>query len=453
MIINSPLLFLVSALLLIGYLAYKNHSSATVLLIALLPTYLLRLYIFRLPTNFFELAVTAVALVGFMQPSVRATWQRSSSRLPRLFYFLVLVFVLSTIISTYVSPHLLTSLGILKSWVIIPLIFGWLIFSVGQSLVNRSKITFSLVASGTFIALFSLIQLNPLSLSRLKGPYDVPNSLALFLAPIFILAFFSLRSPLSLLSRYFNYTSLIIIGLTIIATQSFSAILAITFVLIISLLIHSSQRGKIISVLLLIFLLSSLFFFYTGRFPYLLSPLTSNQPNSTSVRWQLWSVSVDLIKANFFLGTGLGTFEPAYQQGLHQRWQKFENCKLKTQNCFQPLPEFVYRDPHNWILSFWLNTGLLGLLSFAGLHIIIFWPLFKLRITSYGLRVTDYKPPPPALALLTLLIFGLFDTIYWKNDLSALHWGLISLILSSLPQGDADEVGVGVGVVPKEVKP
>ena len=33
------------------------------------------------------------------------------------------------------------------------------------------------------------------------------------------------------------------------------------------------------------------------------------------------------------------------------------------------------------------------------------------------------------LVLVSILIFGLTDTVYWKNDLSALYWIIISLIM------------------------
>ncbi|HLD25813.1 MAG TPA: hypothetical protein VJC05_02120, partial [Candidatus Andersenbacteria bacterium] len=58
----------------------------------------------------------------------------------------------------------------------------------------------------------------------------------------------------------------------------------------------------------------------TGRGQYLLSPLFSDTPNSISVRGQLWSVAAELITEHPFLGIGLGQFEPAYQEKLHDRF-------------------------------------------------------------------------------------------------------------------------------------
>jgi len=221
-------------------------------------------------------------------------------------------------------------------------------------------------------------------------------------------------------------------GLAIIATKSLAAVLSITLTLIIGLIFFSSlSKRKIILATLTFLVVSGSYFYFTGRLSYLALPLATGEANSISVRFQLWSISLGLIKDNPLLGIGLGTFEPAYQQKLHERFQKFEKCeslslanRLTTKNCLPPLAEYVFRDPHNCLLSFWLNTGLLGLLSFAGIHFIIIKKIF-LSVNK------KHQSLPVALALLALLIFGLFDTIYWKNDLSALHWALIALAINA----------------------
>jgi len=139
---------------------------------------------------------------------------------------------------------------------------------------------------------------------------------------------------------------------------------------------------------------------------------SSSSGASLAVRQQLWSVGRQLIAEHPIFGVGLGQFEPQYQRVLHERFSQFNSGLLSP----EPIPEFVFRDPHNWIIAFWLNAGLLGLVAFIGVHIVAVW-----RSKERGV----------VLALVLLLLFGLVDTIYWKNDLATLHWVLISLTLAS----------------------
>jgi O-antigen ligase len=183
--------------------------------------------------------------------------------------------------------------------------------------------------------------------------------------------------------------------------------------------------------LILLFIAASLLVITTtGRLSYLFQPwLHHGSYNSLSVRLQLWDVSLELIKEHPLFGVGLGTFEPAYQQKLHTRFKQYENCSQANTNCIKPLPEFVFRDPHNWPLSFWLNTGLLGLASFTLINFLVIGSAAtQLRLAS---KETGQKLITASmLALVALLLFGLTDTIYWKNDLSALHWIIVALLVS-----------------------
>jgi O-antigen ligase len=385
-------IFILFALALFALLAYQRYSFAVILLTGLLPTYLLRLTVFNIPTNFLELAIVITATTGFLQTSTRKTWRQTWRQVPSIFIILTFLFVFACLISTVVSPHLHTSLGILKGWIIIPILLGWLVITIAHQ-KPTSKIINALLISGTVMAIIALFQLG--TLERVKGIYDVPNSLALFLTPLLILATWHIKKIPYLLS-------FIIIAAAIIATQSVAAIIVIIITTMIA-AGGAAGRRKFLLLILIFLLISVGYFTYTGRLTHL--------HNSVAVRLQLWSVSWDLIKQHPLVGVGLGTFEPAYQHQLHQRFALAET---------DPLPEFVFRDSHNWPLSFWLNTGLLGLLSFIGLHLYIFR---QKKSTHYSLLTTT---------LLSLLIYGLVDTIYWKNDLATLHWLLLSLLLSSI---------------------
>jgi O-antigen ligase len=415
-------IFIFLAIILLAFLSLKHHTAAIVLLTGLLPTYLLRLSIFGLPTSFLELAIITIAITGLLQVSVRQSWRVAWRRLPTPFIIFLGLFMISTIVSTYISPHPYTSLGILKGWILFPLIFGWLIVTIAP--YKTSQIINALIASGTAMSLVGLMQIN--GLNRIKGVYDVPNSLALYLAPIFIMVLWQSTRAFKAHQKIEKITFILaslIIGGALIATQSAAAIAAITISLLLGIFYWANplfkKRWLVLATLFVVVAASYLFF--TGRLAYLVSPLRAEGPsNSISVRVQLWDLSQQLIKEHPLLGIGLGSFEPAYQQKLHERFQEFENCNLQHKNCIQPIAEYVFRDPHNWVLSFWLNTGLLGLFSFIFINAYVFWRAKNTTLTQQSIL----------LALLVLLLFGLTDTIYWKNDLSALHWTILALLIA-----------------------
>ena len=432
-------------------------NTLIVLLAGLLPTYLIRFPLFGIPTNFFEVAVVTVFLVTMCVPKTRKQLISSMRAIPMSFLVWMCLFLLAAIISTIYSPVLRSSLGVLKGWVVIPMFFGLLVYSVARTVV----ILHSLTLSGLVVALLGLSQAD--GFERIKSIYDVPNSLALFLVPVFVIAS---RLGIQKKDRFYQLSSLIML-IAIIYTQSFGAIIALVGTVVIGHVFVSwfpspqlgrgilprrregegwlggmlyglpssvirfahvtfspiGEKGNYYLLFFILLIFFTLFFTFSGRIQYLISPFTHpNTTNSATVRLQLWDIGIRLIQKHPILGIGLGQFEPAYQAELHRRFAEKENGLI---------PEFVFRDPHNWILSFWLNMGLLGSISFVGLNYLAIkgFTLSERSESKGGGRDREHVYNQSiTLALISILIFGLFDTIYWKNDLSALWWMLLFLL-------------------------
>ena len=92
---------------------------------------------------------------------------------------------------------------------------------------------------------------------------------------------------------------------------------------------------------------------------------------------------------------------------------------------FRPanLPVHIY--PHDMWLTTWSELGLLGLLSFAVIFFGLLW-----RGARTLPRATDiYRPVlwGAVGALVLYTVHGLFDSPYWKNDLSVEFWLLAAL--------------------------
>jgi O-antigen ligase len=126
-----------------------------------------------------------------------------------------------------------------------------------------------------------------------------------------------------------------------------------------------------------------------------------------SGRLGIWSDSIAMLRHRPLFGAGLSGFA----QRMGPAWT--------TKH------QIVVIFPHNIVLNFWSETGLLGLIAFAGIFIVT-------AVTAWrGFRSGDAGWRPihlgVLLALLAVLGHGLVDVPYFKNDLSLEFWALIAL--------------------------
>lgn len=402
------------------WLAIKFPRHAALLLALILPSYLIRLSVGPIPTTYLELSVWVVTFGILLNRASRQNLTNFITNLPRPLIYAAAGFLLAAVISTIISPNLRSSAGILKGWVITPMVAGAVVGSTIRSKKDIQSIIFALIASGTAMAAYALMTFQPGS--RLVGVYDVPNSLALFISPLLTASIWQLWTAKEKSQKYLLLAASIIMGIALIGTQSLGGIVSVIAALLITSAIYSTgqQKKRNILTMLILVVVAGAVLWQTGKIQYLLTLLTNpDKTNSISVRLQLWSISWELIREHPLLGIGLGQFEPNYQIKLHERFQNYSPAPG-----WQPLSEFVFRDSHNWLFSFYLNTGFLGLIAFILLNILALKFFFQEKSYTSGIY------PPLAGALLTILLFGLTDTIYWKNDLATIYWAMILSIFS-----------------------
>lgn len=402
---DNGMLMIILTMILVGVtiLAWYRFRWSVVVLSAMLPVYMVRFRFMGIPTNLFEFSVVIVAFCGVVTPPIRQQMYHFLKTIPTPLRLAIVMFIAAAAISVSVSPSFIPltvpdvihSLGVFKGWIVTPILFAFLVGTGGIRL--QKPALKALLFSGVIVAIIGLGQL-PFG-GRIHSMYDVPNSLALFLVPLTILwAWGPFR---------YKRAGVLILLLAIAGTQSIMALVSIGITTIVGIMAYRRpEKLAIFSLVLALTTISVL----SIRLPYFLRPFKDPAAHSSlSVRLQLWQIAGTLIKHEPWLGIGLGRFEPAYQYVLHQEFAKGAS----------PLPEFVFRDPHNVLLSFWLNTGIIGVLSFGFIHAWIIQNSFK--------NSSDIQKAA-LLALFSLGILGLADTIYWKNDLAALHWLLITLL-------------------------
>jgi O-antigen ligase len=122
---------------------------------------------------------------------------------------------------------------------------------------------------------------------------------------------------------------------------------------------------------------------------------------SAVARLSLWHTGERMIRDNPVAGKGL--------IGFGNNWDNY-NTDAGLDH---------YNSPHNIILNFWIDTGLLGLVSFLGLLIYAITQGFR----SKG----DVWKTGLVLFMVALAVHGLIDTPYFKNDLALVFWIVYAL--------------------------
>jgi O-antigen ligase len=226
---------------------------------------------------------------------------------------------------------------------------------------------------------------------RLQAFYNSPNYLAMYLAPAIVIG-------LILFSNWpkFYGITLGIIGLALYLTFSYAAWIALLLSLIVILVFNNQFPKKIIWIFSLI-ILAFIFFQIRGK---KVINLFENHPRSSwTSRIIIWQSARKILSDHWLLGIGPGNFQDQY---------------LEYQKHFTPYLEWAVPQPHNLYLAFWLQTGLIGLIGFLSLLYIWFRQFFSQkpsRLAWIGLGIIFY-----------ILLHGLVDTSYFKNDLAIIFW-------------------------------
>ncbi|MCK5466412.1 O-antigen ligase family protein, partial [Candidatus Parcubacteria bacterium] len=349
---------------------------------------------------------------------------------------IVLLF-LGLAISTFNSFDLRTSLGIFKGWFIDPFLFFVVFINIIKKEEHIASTLKSWIASGVVVSLvgiFYLLNNNLTFDGRLKAFFLSPNHLAMYLAPAFLIALVLLLNRLSFLRRQESTATinnrlrviqnikevfsikylvlsifLLIILIPLYCTYSYGAFLGI-FVGIIYLLISRikfTQWRPILNIKYLIFLIIIFTIFISITAIKSDQVINSNERSSFHSRLMIWNASAEIIKDNPLLGIGPGTFQDVYL--------------LYAEKFDEPYLEWAVPQPHNIFLAFYLQTGLIG---FVGFILILFW-FFDYRRDAIN-RVSTEN-----ILMICILVHGLIDTTYWKNDLALIFWLIIGMMVVS----------------------
>lgn len=376
------------------------------LTILLAPLYVVRWSYFGiLPTTLLEFLIWGVlGIWGIWKIQTRDfSWSKTVLDKP------IVLLLLAGVISLWVTPDLHGGLGVFKAYFVEPLLFFYVLVDLmKKGVIGEIGVIRTIILSGLWLSVLGILQVvgnwfvfAPHEFGRAHAVFNSGNALALYLGPILTLGVIGGIRGMGEISKKVGWVIVLVMFVAFVLTKSQGGWVALLVTLGFWLLAKFLPPHGFTKVI-------KLFLFFLFSFSFLLFPFVSYftpknvvnpwervSSSTLQVRFCVWEGTRNLLLAHPIFGAGLSGFKEAYSQ-------KYLTCDA------EPL-EY----PHNIFLTFWAELGILGVLGFLG----IIWALFKLPTTHH------------LLPIIYLLIHGLVDVPYFKNDLSLQFWVLAALIL------------------------
>ena len=368
----------------------KILSSLIYIILILLPTYLIRFEIFSIPFTVLEVLILLLFVLFILV--TRFKFEFGSYK-----YF-IYFFIIIGVVATIFSQENMAALGLLKAYIIEPVLFFIVFINVKPKF---SKVLWSLGLSAMFVALVGVVQYftgygipapwNQVGNDfRITSVYEYPNAVGLYLTPIIALFFGNIIKRKR--NIYFSLLVILIALAAIGGAVTQGAWLAVIFSFIFLGFFTKWKKffmGGLICGIILLFVV-----------PGALDVVTL-QNNSGEVRLAVWEGTMNMLKDRPLIGSGLASFPQVYAEYKLDRHVE------------------LLQYPHNIFLNFWTQLGLAGLLWLIFILFNFFYSGFKNKNTKTIIAMT---------AMVAILVYGLVDVPYFKNDLAILFWTILGLM-------------------------
>lgn len=388
-------------------------------------SYIIRFDVFFVPFTLLEVMILSVSLIWAVKllrnkryydmvlPPKRMLWSQG-------------FFMTAATIGIFVSPDWVAAAGIWKAYFIEPVLFFFVCITVIKTRQQIQLAVWVMLASLVIPGMLALYQFGTGDLitntfwqlsdtRRATSLYGYPNAIGLYFAPIVVLGVGvgvqKLRQMIKgtiLADKKNILVTISILGILgigfmgIFVAQSKGAVLAVGMALLAFSLFWRGYRLMFAGVVIVVAMVVGMFF------PQLLSVQGISNVSgggSLEVRISQWNETATMLQQHFLLGAGLSGYQAAIEP-FHQE---------------RHIEIFMY--PHQILLNFWTEVGLLGLGAFIWLVILLF------NYSIYVQKSYSFSIMPLGGALIALLAHGLVDVPYFKNDLALLFWTLAALMM------------------------
>ena len=401
-------------------------------------TYGIRFKIGPLPTTLLELYVLGLIAVwvgwwlsrGQLVAMVKASAQRSGS-----WSILIHVWMAATLVAVFVSPSWWTGLGLWRAYVLEPVLVSMVAFVTLREREDWKRLWQSAYLTLPFLMLVGLGQFvtgwgipHPWNVSiaagrRATSVFRYPNAFSLYMVPIAAMA----MAELVPLVRRRSWKEAILPAVAVLSAwiglglaRSEGGMLGLLAASWVVLMTVRAWRPVILAGTLLVAAVGALF-----------EPLrtvivreVTFQGWSGRVRMWMWQDTWKMLKDHWLFGAGFGGYPVVFAK-YHSK----------------PFIE-IFQYPHTILFNFWSETGLLGVATM--MYLMGKWLVAGIRIwKKEGLLVLA--------PLIAILVQGLVDVPYFKNDLAIYFWLFVVFAMwMSLPRMDRKMEASRSDVDPRE---
>ena len=362
------------------------------------------------PTTLLETAIVVTVVVFAFE-----TWRGHLALQWRTAFTIpALLFILAGAISVLVAPSRTAGLGLYRAYIIEPIAFAFVLMHAvttwrrALAILSGFGVAGIVVSVANSIVVIAALRAHTYDVTQTPPVviYTTANALALFLGPLIAVAASLFLHGTSRELRIGSGVFLLVAVPSMLLSFSRGGYLAMAAVAVGLALSHRRRwlllaglvvAGGLVSAIPPIFHRISIEFQNVGGTTFF----------GRAGRLELWSATLRMLSHYPIFGTGLS--------GFAERIGPYWNANHPER----------FIDPHNIVLNFWVETGLLGLFAFAWLLVAVF------RISWQGWKQSDSDWRPiflgVLLAMVAIVVHGLVDVPYFKNDLSLLFWALAGL--------------------------
>ncbi|NQU99427.1 MAG: O-antigen ligase family protein, partial [Parcubacteria group bacterium] len=304
-------------------ISFKRLDWSLYLIIFLLPTYLIRFRVGPIPLTFLEGMILVLFLTWVIKEIKNKNLFKIIKNLPQCRFFIpMILLLLASTISLFVSFNFNAAAGIWKAYFIEPLLLFLVFINTIKSKDQINKVIWSLGLSAFIVSLIAITQYltdfaipasyNLPNIKRATSIYGYPSAIGLYVAPIltlligyFILKYKNINSKIKSVLLF----AIIILAISLFFARTEGSMIAI-FVATFFIFMFTKWRWWIISGSIAVGLL--LLIIPQSR-DYLITLLTFRDV-SGDVRITLWHGTLRLIKNHPIFGAGLAGFPYLYEQ-------------------------------------------------------------------------------------------------------------------------------------------
>ncbi len=413
--------FVLLFILLFFVLSLRNFLLAISFVVFALPAYLIRFEFGGIPYTMLEVMIGTLFVTHLFRMWQQYRWidlkqwvSRPSKEFLDIRVAMGVLFI-SASVAVFVSPVTAQALGIWKAYFLEAMLFFIMMVNSIHDRKNMERVFYALGLSVLVVFIFGIYQkltgwkMNPIymidgGVDRITSIYGFPNAIGLYVGPIVVFyvgwgieKFSSLKSRVS---KIFIFQSIVIVAglFSLLLAKSDGALVGVfAGIFFLGVCYKPLRTLTIITTLAMV-----AFFVIYPPAKALIIPKIAFTGWSEQVRLTIWRETLPLVKDHFLFGVGLS--------GYPIEFVKYHRALYIE----------IFQYPHNILLNFLVEMGLIGLLAFLYLcfsYLRLAWKLVQ-KGSFFGIALIA--------VMIEIFVHGLVDVPYFKNDLSVLFWIFIA---------------------------